>query len=451
MSVFWPDEWSVDGLERLLGGIYSDFEANVTRIFQRHDLHLSVDLVYHSPLLLEFDGKTIKGWAEALIVGDSSQGKSEVTCGSNGPGGLMSHYGLGEKIECKNATVAGLLGGLQKSGERWFVSWGVIPTHDKRLVILEELKGASQEVFSKLTDMRSSGFAEIPKIEKRKTHARTRLIALSNPRSDMKLRQYNYGIQAVKELIGALEDIRRFDFVHLVSSDEMNEVEINKLQTFRPQVPHVYTSELCRKLVLWAWTRKRDEVIFTEEATAAVLEAANYFCGKFTDAIPIVDKGSMRYKIARLSAALAARTFCCSEDFSTLYVLPCHVEYITRFLDRNYSSSVFGYADFTTAIKATTELEEPEVIRAKISTLPFPKDIIKNMLASNDMDIHDLQDWCGWERDEAQSLLSFFVRKHGVTRDGRKYRKTAPFISLLKEMLDSGNFADIPHFLRKEF
>ena len=72
---------------------------------------------------------------------------------------LMDHYKLGARHECKNATSAGLLGGLQQLGSRWFVSWGIIPMHDKRLVVLEEIKGTPIEVLAKLTDMRSSGIA----------------------------------------------------------------------------------------------------------------------------------------------------------------------------------------------------------------------------------------------------------------------------------------------------
>lgn len=451
LAAFWPREWSVEGLQEKLDTIYSDLEANVTRIFQRRDLHLAVDLAYHSPLFFRFDGKTIKGWIETLILGDSAQGKSEVACGSDGNGGLRAHYNLGAKVECKNASVAGLLGGCQQMGSRWFVSWGIIPTHDKRLVILEELKGASQDVIGKLTDMRSSGIAEIPKIEKRRTHARTRLIALSNPRSDMKLSQYNFGIEAIKELIGGLEDVRRFDFAVLVSGEEIDAAQLNILQKNRPQVEHVYTGDLCRSLVLWSWTRNKDEIQFEPAAIELILSESTALCEMFTDAIPLVDRGSMRYKLARMAASLAARTFSCSEDFRTLIVYPCHVEYVVAFLRRIYSSSVFGYLDYAKAIKVTQTLLDPESIKAAISATPYPSDLIKQLIAKNKIEIQDLQDWCSWERQEATDLLSVFVRKHALVRDGKAYRKTSKFITLLKELLDKGGFTDKPPHLRKEY
>ena len=440
LKVFQPKKGQ--SIEDKLDEIYNDLEANVTRIFQRRDLHKIVDLTYHSPLFLDFDGRTIKGWVESLILGDSSQGKSDTTQH------LMKHYGLGEKVECKNASVAGLLGGLQQMGSKWFVTWGVIPTHDKRLVVLEELKGASTDVIGKLTDMRSSGVAEIPKIEKRKTSARTRLIALSNPRSEHPLHTYNFGIEAIKELVGGLEDVRRFDIFGLVSAKEIDTGKLNELQAMRPDVEHVYTSELCRDLILWTWTR--DRAYFDPAAKDSILAGATELSGMFSDAVPIFDRGSGRYKIARLAAALAGRLFSHDDDFN-LIVKKEHVEYIVNMLKRMYSSQVFGYSDFTQAINISEQLKDPDVVKRHIESSPFPKDFVTQLLHTNKIDMQDIQDWCGWDKTEAQGTLSLFVRKHCLVREGRSYRKTGPFIKMLKSLLEDGNLQDRPDFIEEEF
>jgi len=445
LDIFKPDEWSATGIAQRLDDIYEDLEANVTRIFQRRDLHMLIDLAYHSPLLFEFDSRLTKGWVEVLILGDSAQGKSETALN------LQRHYGLGEKVECKNASVAGLLGGLQQMGARWFVTWGVIPTHDKRLVILEELKGAATEVISRLTDMRSSGIAEIPKIEKRKTHARTRLVALSNPRSDMPLASYNFGVEAVKELVGGLEDIRRFDAALLLSSGDIDASVLNQLQRARPAVVHRFTAEVTRSLILWAWTRTQDQVIFEESAASRVLDEATRLSEKFTDRIPLFDRGSGRLKLARLAAALAARTFSTDETREKLVVREAHVEYVADFLDKSYSSRAMGYDDFTAAVEMTQKLIDPNMIRAHIHGTPFARDLVQQLLHTDRIDIQSLQDWCAWDRLEAQQLLSFFVRKHALMRDGRHYRKTPPFIGLLKSMLEDDTFKDRPDFIKEEF
>lgn len=429
LRVFQPTEWTVDAVREKLSAVYDDLSANVTHIYDRSHLHFVIDLAYHSVLLFNFDGKQTKGWVEVLIVGDSSQGKTETVLR------MMQHYGLGERIECKNATVAGLLGGLQQMGTRWFVTWGVIPAHDKRLVILEELKGTSTEVIGKLTDMRSSGVAEIPKIEKRRTHARTRLVMISNPRSDRQLSMYNFGVEAVKELIGGLEDVRRFDTVLLVSASQIASERLNQLQTYRPKVIHVYDDHACRDLILWAWTRTVDQVKFTDEAVTSVLSEATRLCAKFTESMPIVDRGSMRFKLARLSIALACRTF--SNDDVSVLVRDCHVKYISKYLEDVYDDPIFGYRDFSDAVAVNETLLSVDLLKKAILQTPFPSDIIKQLLYTNDIELRDICDWCGWDRNESMQLLSMLVRKHALLRDGFGYRKTPAFIELLKELLAS--------------
>lgn len=450
-SLFWPNEWTTESVSEKLNHIYSDLSANVTQVYQRQDIHFAVDLTYHSPLYLTFDGKpNVKGYIETLIMGDTSQGKSEIACGSQGNAGLMTHYGLGVRIDSKNATTAGILGGVESLGNRWFVSWGVVPTNDRRLVIFDELKGMKQEVLAQVTDMRSSGKAQITKIQKRETFARCRLLMISN--AHLKLSRYNVPIQAVPELIGAEEDIRRFDLVLLIDSRDVDEKIINQLQENRPQVEHTYTQDVCRKLILWAWTRTQQQIFFTDDATKLVLTSAIELCGMFTEKIPIVDKGSMRFKLARLSASLASRTFSCSEDYTSLIVDSCHVEYIVNFLKRIYSAPTFGYLDYTKAISITEGLKEPEIIKQFINQTPFPSDLVTSLLGATKIDKEDLQDWTGYDRESAQNLLSLFVRKHAVLRDGKTYRKSAAFITLLRQMTENGICKDRPqHIKNKEF
>jgi hypothetical protein len=420
-----------------LDEIYEDLEANVTRIFSRRPLHLAVDLCYHSPLFIPFDGRAWKGWTEVCILGDSSQGKTETAMT------LQQHYKLGAKLECKGASVAGLLGGLQQFNKRWFVTWGVIPSHDKRLVILEELKGAETEVIAKLTDMRSSGFAELAKIEKRKTRARTRLLALSNPRSNRPLDTYNYGTDAIVELIGAMEDIRRFDLFQIV---ERKQVDIRKLQAYRPDIPHRFTSELCNKLVLWSWTIRDIEW----ENEREILKKAIELSEEFTDAVPILDRGSARFKLARLSAALAARLFYTKNDGKTLYVPTAVVNYIVDYLRNSYSADAFGYDTYSKSVAAAETLKDRDILIRTLQATPHPKELVGMLLSSNQIDAKLLSDVTSYDYGEGHELLSSLIRLNALRRSGNNYYKTSEFTSTLKHLASSAEVLR-PDYIDEEF
>ena len=440
LQKFQPEEWTLESLTARMDSIYDDLEANVTRVFMRRDIHIVTDLTYHSMLWIDFDGKMVKGWTEGLVIGDSSQGKSETIVS------LMDFYGLGEKTECKNVTVAGLLGGLQQMGTKWFVSWGTIPKMDRRWIFLEELKGAPISVIAHLTDMRSSGTAELPKIEKRRTRARTRILAASNPRYSQNMESYNYGVEAIQELIGASEDVRRFDIFLAVSRKDVDAAELNDLMKNRPEVKQEYTKELCRTLILWAWTRKK--VVF--ENHQLILDKATEMSEKFSDKIPIVDRGSQRYKIARLATALAIRTFS-TNDNETVVVRDCHVEYVVNFMMKCYCSQAMGYDTYSKAQESLADIKDkPEVLK-KVQSLPHARDFVEQILSSVYVDIQNVQDWCDYERGSAQSLISFLVRKRALIRCNRStYKKTGGFVGLLKKMESDDAFVEIPEFLKKE-
>lgn len=417
----------VVGLQQKIDEIYTDIEGNVTKIYQRRDMHLLMDLVYHSVLYFDFDGRKTNGWVNALVIGDSAQGKSEASSQ------LMKHYRLGERVDCKNATVPGLLGGVQQMGNnRWFVSWGAIPMHDQRLVILEELKGAATEVISKLTDMRSSGVAEIPKIERRKAHARTRLLALTNARSDRPMSSFAFGIEAIHEVVGSPEDVRRFDVAIVVASGR---VDTNAIARKQVEVPVTYHGDLCRRLVLWGWTLKPERVVFTEEAHDCVYEQAKYLCEKYSEEAPLIDRGTAKHKLARLAVALAVRTF--SEHDGKCIVEPRHVLYISQMLERMYDDPAMGYGDFSRAKYELNTIVNPGlVVRFIKNDVKHPFDIVRGMLYRDEIVLGDMQDFAEVEREPANRIISFFVRNHCLRRTGQRngYAKLPAFIRLLKEL-----------------
>lgn len=436
LQIFQPEQWDFDSLQHKLDDIYTDLSFNVTRIFNRKNLHIAFDLAYHSVLYFNLESRLQHGWINCLIAGDSSQGKSEVALR------LIEHYGLGIRYDCKNASEAGLVGGLQQMGNRWFVVWGVIPIHDRQLVMLEEVKGADPMVLSKTTDMRSSGIAQITKIERRTAFARTRLVFISNPRSNRQVAAYTYGIEVIKELIGSPEDIRRFDYALLLSEQEINSQEINSLIMSHKMKDPFYSNDLCRRAILWSWTRNPDQVIFEEESIEAGLRISQEMCKEFSETVPLCDKGTMRYKLARMAVALACRTFSTDNGVDVI-VKPCHFEFIHKYLMEIYSNPFCGYKDFSEAQIYTSTLRDPDQIGKMIRGTKYPRDLVEQLLHSEQIMLSDICDWCETSRDAGQKILSLFIRKRALFRNGLQYTKSSGFIALLKKLLLDPNIRKV--------
>lgn len=409
--------------------IHRDFEANVTHIVGRSDLLTGIDLTYHSALGFNFQGIPIqKGWLEFLCIGDTRTGKSETTQS------MLRHYQLGEMSVAENTSYAGLVGGLQQTGDkRWFLTWGKLPLNDGRLFVIDEASGLSLDDIAKMSGIRSSGIAEITKIQTERTTSRTRLIWLSNPRSGNSLATYSHGVQAVAELIGKAEDISRFDFVVSAAKDEVSIQDINR--TIDPALlpKHVYTSDLCKLLILWAWSRKPEDIEFEDEAVRLILEYAIEMGEMYSSQVPLVEGANQRIKIARLAVATAARLFSTDEQGEKVIVKPCHVRFVYDYLDQIYSKPSLNYKGFS----AGEYLDAQAAVRNRALVLAF----LTANPALGELCVRQDYIWARTFAEQlnvdmsgASELISQLAKWRMIQDSGaRGYRKTAGFISILRE------------------
>lgn len=412
-------------LEKRLAKIYRDLSHNVTCIYGRDDLHFAIDLAFFSPLSFIFGDKVIhRGWADVLILGDTRTGKTETVKG------LINHYRAGDFMTSEGSSFAGLVGGLKQTGKNspWTITWGKIPLNDRRLVAIDEASGLNEDEMSAMSGIRSSGVAEITKIHTERTHARTRLIWLSNPKAGNSLSEYTYGVSALGELFEKAEDVARLDFVVTAASHEVSLQRIIDEQT--KKYKHEYTSDLCHKLVLWAWSRKPENVVIHPPIAAEIYRCAAELSSNYSAKIPLVLETEQHIKIARLAIALAMRLFS-TNDGQTVVVRKSHVQHVTDFLHYCYSKGsldYYGYSntDRQAREKAYLSLDD---IKAFAKNNPAVIDMLRN---NNYLRARDMAEMLDLNDDVVKAIIKFLITKRLLQLTGRGYRKTVTLIELMK-------------------
>jgi len=355
LKTFNPDSDGLESLESKVKDIYTDFEHNVTRIYNVDNIVQVYDWTMFSALDFKFLNDYVgRGYVEALVVGDTATGKSKSV------EKLWQHYRGGEYIVGKNLTFAGLIGGISQIQGRHYLQWGKWALNDGRALIIDEFGGISEEIISQLTAIRSSGVVELVKIVTERTNGRVRMLGLANPRSGDFVTNYNYGVQILRHLIGKAEDIRRFDVCVIAGKDEYNISDMQIYEKSQATVEHKYTSDLNNTLLRWVWSRTRDQVFFTSGATRTVLGVASALSAKYSANIPLVEPAEQRIKVARLAVATAARMFS-TKTGEDILVEEKHVRYVEKKLNEIYDSKSMAYDLFSKNQFTKTNIDSDEL------------------------------------------------------------------------------------------
>lgn len=334
-----------------------------TGISNRTDLHLVGLLTYLCPLQFEFPHEGLqRGWMNTLVLGDTETGKSQVSRF------FTQLFHCGVFINAESCSYMGLVGGMVKSSSGMpILRWGKIPLYNRQLVIVEELSGMDTVAIAGMSEIRSAGVARYDKGGLTgETSAKTRLLFLSNVRGKGKhLGDYNTGVQAALELIGQNEDLARFDLILTTTDDEIDHSEINRNRGGDVEKPFS-EEELSafRELVMFAWSLKPEQIEFSEEAYQICLERTMSLSAKYHPSIPMFKAASGRFKLARISIAIACTQFAWDVIKKKLVITKNHVNAAADLMEYLFNKSSFGYARYSKIqFDLQTVKEEPEAIK----------------------------------------------------------------------------------------
>jgi hypothetical protein len=409
--------------------LYTNYAHNITNIYDREDLHMCVDLLFRSVISFRFGNEFVhKGWMEAMIVGDTRCGKGFVA------EKMMEYFGLGEVVNGENCSFSGLVGGLQQLNKHWIITWGKIPMNDCGILTIDESGGMQEDMWGKLSRIRSEGVAEITKIQTATSDARTRLLWLCNPPNRM-MSSYTYGIQALNDLVKAPEDIARFDYVLAVSHNEVDGETINKR---RDPLPKIYEQQLEQDLILWCWSRKPSEVKFEEDAIKYIYESSMLVENLYDFSIPLIQVENVRYKLAKLAIAFAARFYSNEQNGKILLVKRSHVECVIVFLNKIYAKEASGYTAYSEMKKSQGEIVTPEkltMVTGYFNKWTNKSELLRFLMNNNTFDGNGIMDHMGCVKSEATEVISRLSQASCIAKRGAYYVKAPAFVSYLKSEL----------------
>lgn len=278
-----------------------------------------IDLSFHT--VLQFDlgrFKNIRGYLDTLVVGESRTGKSSTA------DTLRQHYLLGTFVSLagNSATRAGLIGGSNKGTTGGFQTRaGVIPQNHRGLLIFEEFAKCKEDMITELTDIRSSNEVRIARVNGSITlPAMVRMITLTNPKNSDSTIEDGEGLGIIKDLVGAPEDIARYDLIALMPDRGNNQIDF----MWEPESP--LPDEVLQTRIRWIWSRKPDQIIFDDDTKKYLVEQANKLAAEHDTYIKVFGTETWM-KLARLSIAVAG--YCVSTDasFENIVVTSEHIDY----------------------------------------------------------------------------------------------------------------------------
>jgi hypothetical protein len=416
-------------IEEKINDITNMFENGLIFIYGRDYVYEAMDLVFHSPLSFLFAKEDHpKGWLDVLIMGDPRTGKNKIA------EGLMAYYGISSKASGENLTFAGLVGAVSGNKDNSFIKWGLLPQNDRGFLLLDELSGIDVRDIGKLSSIRHNGECILIKYSTDTTTARTRLLWLSNPRDGGNVNETAYGVQQVKNLIVKKEDIARFDYALVLSNKD---VDTDIINTMHEEVIELkYSKESCRKLITWIWSRRKSEVVFDRNAIKICLEYSKALGKMYSETIPLIQGESVRFKIAKIAAAYAARTFN-TIDGRNIIIEPRHIVMAYNFLKKIYNHPAMKYDKYSMTEHFNSKIDNEPDLRTLMDI--FDKNDILSIFLNkilgkeNETFSHsDIQiliddkeplgaDWT------AKRIMSTLYKCNAIEKAIRGYKKTAAF------------------------
>lgn len=395
----------------------------------RKEVSWATDMFYHTPLEFTMGKRVERAYLDIMIVGDPRTMKSQTAKK------MREMYELGTVVSLKSTTESALIGGSDKvAGGGYKTKVGMIPQSHKGAIIMEEFSGGGQKLAASLTEIRSSGRVRIGRVNGfLDVPAKVRMLSISNPAKkgvkSLALNQYPSGVNVILDLVGASEDIARYDFFLLVDEPEgyTSPLDMFDLEPFE--------KEAYMNRVRWVWSRTAEQVDIPRNIAEYLLKNANLLNEDFDCHVKFFGAEAWK-KLLRVSIAVAGMLVSTDETFEKIVVTREHIDFATKFMVALYNNSIFKLKSYVDNERAYNRCTDADIATLqKIYTSHAPT--LQEMEISVDLTQKQLQLVSGLEMRDFADLVSRLGASKFIQWQGEKIVPTGKFRKAMKHMKGS--------------
>lgn len=392
--------------------------ARYTGIVGRDLEHLIFVLPFMSPYYVNVEGEITKCGMDLFVIGDTRTGKTTIF------EKYVELFEVGSMFSAENMTFAGLVGGMQQLAiGKWTISWGVIPQNDRGIVILDEADEVKPELLSKLTSIRTTGYAEIVKVQQARASARVRFVMIANPKIGY-MERYSHGIKAILDFGYSKQDISRFDLITTMSNSEVDSPQYTPAKT---EIPKGVYKHLCHRAFDLQY------ITIPRQIIKMCQNKASEFSTMYVEEIPIFTDGYSYTKILRVACAVA-----------NLLLIDVNEECVNaacEIIMRNYSKQSCGLMQYSIETKRQELIFDESQLRSVIwsatqssigNTKADIKQLMRKIYMTEQITVRDIQEITGLSYRDIYDFFSKLVRLNALKRQGRHWIKTKGFRDWLK-------------------
>jgi len=392
----------------------------------RKEVMFASDMFYHTPLEFKIGSRKERAYLDIMIVGDPRTMKSATAKA------MKNMYELGTVTSLKTASAGGLIGGSDKVGGSYKTKVGLLPQNHKGAVIMEEFSGGIKNgIVSQLTEIRSSNRVRILRVDGHTdVPAMVRMLSISNPATKGKvslgLNQYPSGVNVILDLVGASEDIARYDFFLLVN--EVGEYT-NPLDMFELEP---YAKEDYMNRVRWVWSRTAEQVNISQEVAQYVWQMSQKLNDKYDCHIKLFGAEAWK-KLLRIAISVAGQVCSTDETFENLVVTNEHVNFAYKFMIALYDNDLFKLKNYVDNERSYS-ICRPVDVQALQDIYTVNEAVLNEMEISTDMTQKQLQLVSGLENKEFAALVSRLGASRFIQWQGEKVVPTGKFRQAMKQI-----------------